>query len=503
MTLPLLTLIIFLPISGVFFISLIKKEDERNARAVALWISTLTFLMSLVLWAQFDAFNPEFQFVERFLWMESYNIYYLLGIDGISLFFVLLAAFLTPLCILASWTVIQKRVKEYMMAFLLLETLMIGFFCSLDLFLFYIFFEGVLIPLFLIIGIWGGEKRTHACFKFFLYTLFGSVFMLLAIIKLYSEAGTTDLTALMPLHLSFKLQKWMWVAFFLAMAVKIPMWPFHTWLPDAHVEAPTAGSALLAGVLIKMGLYGFLRLSISLLPEASQFFAPFVYTLSIIAIIYTSLIALVQTDIKKLIAYSSIAHMGFATLGLFTFTLVGMTGAIVQMLSHGLISAALFFCVGMLYDRFHTRDIVSYSGLASMIPVFSVFFMFFTFASIGLPGTSGFIGEFFVMLGIFKVDSMFACFAILGVILSAAYALWLYRRICFGKPMQSLVEMRNLQDLNYQEKAILCSLAFLILLLGIYPRSVTNIVNRPMRKIVELYKLEARSASIHSSYYTS
>ncbi len=494
MTLPLLTLLIFLPISGVFFISLIKSEDERNARAVALWISTLTFLMSLVLWAQFDVFNPEFQFVERFLWMESYNIYYLLGVDGISLFFIVLSAFLTPLCILVSWTVIQKRVKEYLIAFLLLEALMIGFFCSLDIFLFYIFFEGVLIPLFLIIGIWGGERRTHACFKFFLYTLFGSVFMLLAIVKLYGETGTTDLTALMPLHLSFNLQKWIWIAFFLAMAVKIPMWPFHTWLPDAHVEAPTAGSALLAGVLLKMGIYGFLRLSISLLPEASQFFAPFIYTLSVIAIIYTSLVALVQTDIKKLIAYSSIAHMGFATLGLFTFTLVGMTGAIVQMLSHGLISAALFFCVGMLYDRFHTRDISSYSGLASLMPVFSIFFMFFTLASIGLPGTSGFIGEFFVMLGIFKVDTTFACFAVLGIILSAAYALWLYRRICFGKPMQSLAEMKNLKDLNYQEKMILSSLAFLILLLGVYPKPITDIVNRPMRKIVELYKTETRTS---------
>lgn len=488
MSLPLLSLIIFLPISGVFFIGLIKEEDVRNARAVALWISSLTFLISLVLLFQFDPYNAEYQFVEKHIWIDAYNIHYHLGIDGISLFFILLSTFLTPLCILASWKSIQKRVREYMIAFLLLETLMIGVFCALDILLFYIFFEGVLIPLFLIIGIWGGERKTYACFKFFLYTLFGSVFMLLAIIKLYNEAGTTDLTAMTHLTLNPYLQKWLWLSFFLGMAVKIPMWPFHTWLPDAHVEAPTAGSVLLAAVLLKMGGYGFLRFSIPLLPEASQFFAPYVFTLSVIAIIYTSLVALVQTDIKKLIAYSSVAHMGFVTLGLFTLNLVGMTGAVVQMISHGLISGALFLCVGMLYDRFHTRDIASYGGLVKVMPIFSAFFMFFLFSSIALPGTCGFVGEFFVLLGIFKVNLGFACLAALGMILSAAYSLWLYRRICFGKIIPSLAEMKGIHDLQTNEKLILGSLAILILLLGIYPKHATNIINRSMRTVLEIYE---------------
>ncbi len=490
MSFPLLSLIIFLPVSGVFFISLIKEEDTRNAKAVALWISSLTFLMSLVLLFQFDSYNAEYQFVEKHIWIESYNIHYHLGIDGISLFFILLSTFLTPLCILVSWNNVQKRVREYMMAFLLLETLMIGVFCALDILLFYIFFEGVLIPLFLIIGIWGGERKIYACFKFFLYTLLGSVFMLLAIIKLYNEAGTTDIAAMAHLSLTPYLQKWLWLSFFVGMAVKIPMWPFHTWLPDAHVEAPTAGSVLLAAVLLKMGGYGFLRFSIPLLPDACQFFAPYVFTLSIIAIIYTSLVALVQTDIKKLIAYSSVAHMGFVTLGLFTFNLIGMTGAVVQMISHGLISGALFLCIGMLYDRFHTRDIASYGGLVKVMPVFSAFFMFFIFASIALPGTSGFIGEFFVLLGIFKANSGFACLAVLGMIFGAAYSLWLYRRICFGKLVPSLAEMKGIQDLHYGEKLVLGSLAILILFLGIYPKHVTNIINRSMRIIIDVYDMK-------------
>ncbi|MBY0462258.1 MAG: NADH-quinone oxidoreductase subunit M [Alphaproteobacteria bacterium] len=488
MSLPLLSLIIFLPVSGIFFISLIKEEDTRNAKAVALWISSLTFLMSLVLLFQFDSYNSEYQFVEKHIWIEAYNIHYHLGIDGISLFFILLSTFLTPFCILVSWNSIQKRVREYMMAFLLLETLMIGVFCALDVLLFYIFFEGVLIPLFLIIGIWGGERRTYACFKFFLYTLLGSVFMLIAIIKLYNEAGTTDITAMTHLSLNPYLQKWLWISFFAGMAVKIPMWPFHTWLPDAHVEAPTAGSVLLAAVLLKMGGYGFLRFSIPLLPEASQFFAPYVFTLSVIAIIYTSLVALVQTDIKKLIAYSSVAHMGFVTLGLFTLNLVGMTGAVVQMISHGLISGALFLCVGMLYERFHTRDIASYGGLVKIMPVFSAFFMFFIFASIALPGTSGFVGEFFVLLGVFQSNLGFAFLTVLGMILGAAYSLWLYRRICFGKLIPSLAEMKGIQDLHHGERLILSSLVILILFLGIYPKHVTNIINRSMRHVIEVYE---------------
>lgn len=495
MSLPLLSLIIFLPVSGVFFMSLIKEEDTRNAKAVALWISSLTFLMSLVLLFQFDSYNPEYQFVEKHTWIEAYNIHYHLGINGISLFFILLSTFLTPLCILISWNSIQKRVKEYMIAFLFLETLMIGVFCALDVLLFYIFFEGVLIPLFLIIGIWGGDKKIYACFKFFLYTLLGSVFMLLAIIKLYNEAGTTDITAMTHLSLTPYLQKWLWLSFFLGMAVKIPMWPFHTWLPDAHVEAPTGGSVLLAAVLLKMGGYGFLRFSIPLLPEASLFFAPYVLSLSVIAIIYASLVALVQTDIKKLIAYSSIAHMGFVTLGLFTFNLVGMTGAVVQMISHGLISGALFLCIGMIYDRFHTRDIASYGGLVKIMPVFSAFFMFFIFASIALPGTSGFIGEFFILLGVFKVNLGFASLAALGMILGAAYSLWLYRRVCFGKLIPSLAETKGIQDLRYGEKLILGSLAIIILFLGIYPQHVTNIINRSMRHVVDVYETKKMTAN--------
>jgi NADH-quinone oxidoreductase subunit M len=521
MTLPLLSLIIFLPLSGVFFLALIPKHEEKNAKAVGLWISVITFAVSLILWVNFDVFNFEYQFVEKYEWFRGYNIFYHLGIDGISLYFILSTALLVPLCILFSWNNIRKRVREYMMVFLLLETLLLGSFCALDLILFYIFFEGTLIPLFLIIGIWGGEGRIHACFKFFLYTLFGSLFMLLAIVKLYSEFGTTDLTYLIDQKFSFSFEIWLWLAFFLAMAVKIPMWPFHTWLPFAHVEAPTAGSVLLAGVLLKLGAYGFARIVIPLLPAASEYFSPFIMTLSVISIIYASLVALVQQDMKKLIAYSSIAHMGFVTLGLFSLKLQGLSGAVLLMLSHGLISSALFLLVGMIYERFHTREIAAYEGLYQSFPILASLFLFFTFASIAVPGTSSFVGEFYVLYGTFQTDIVFATLSLSGVILGPLYALRLYRNLFTGKLVTPLIEssqaltdsdtssyddshsaklntsiIRNrvkeyhvqdkgyskiVRDLNYLERFILSILLILVLLMGIYPQIFTNVVNRSIR----------------------
>jgi NADH-quinone oxidoreductase subunit M len=487
MTLPLLSILIFLPLSGLVFMSLIKSNDERNAKSMALWISVLTFAMGLVVWAHFDPFVAQYQLVENYIWIESYNIHYHLGVDGLSIFFILLTTLLTPLCILASWKSVSKRVREYMMAFLLLETLLLGMFCAVDMFLFYIFFESVLIPMFLIIGIWGGTNKTYACFKFFLYTFLGSLFMLLALVKLYQEGGTTNIVDLLTLSLTTGHQKWLFLCFFMAFAVKIPMWPFHTWLPDAHVEAPTAGSALLAGILLKMGGYGFFRFCLPLLPQACLYFAPYIYTLSLAAIIFASLTALVQTDIKKLVAYSSIAHMGFVTLGIFTFNLQGSTGSIVQMLSHGLISAALFICVGQLYERFHTRDITQYGGLMKTMPVFSGFFLFFIFASIGLPLTSGFIGEFYVILALFANHNMVATMAILGSILSACYALWLYRRLCFDKTTPFLEDHKPIHDLDTREKFILSVLVLFILWLGIYPKTFTDSINRYGRQVLEVY----------------
>jgi NADH-quinone oxidoreductase subunit M len=487
MKLPLLSLLIFLPLTGVIFISLINGEKTslaRNARNVALRISVVMFALSLVLWFNFDPYNPEYQFIEKRAWIHRSNIYYYVGVDGISLFFVLLTTLLTPICILISWDSIQNRIREYMMAFLFLETLLIGMFCSLDLLLFYVFFEGTLIPMFLIIGIWGGERRIYACFKFFLYTLLGSVLMLLALIKLFSETGTADLQAAIDLTISFETQKWLWLAFFVSFAVKIPMWPFHTWLPDAHVEAPTAGSVILAGVLIKMGGYGFLRLTLPILPHASEYFAPFIFTLSVIAIIYISLITLVQKDLKKLIAYSSIAHMGFVTLGIFSLTHEGIAGSIVQMISHGLISAGLFLCVGFLYERFHTRDISAYVGLATLMPVFSAFFMILTLASIGLPGTSGFIGEFFVLLGIYQINTGFALLATSGLILSAAYMLWLYRRIIFGKLTVTTSDVKPVLDLNIREITCLSAVVIPILVIGIYPPVLLSVINPSVEKLL-------------------
>lgn len=500
MTLPFLSLIIFLPLSGVFFLTLVRRKDERNAKAVGLLISSITFFLSLILWAKFDRFNFEYQFVEKHEWFKGINISYFLGVDGLSLYFIILTTLLIPLCILFSWNSIQKRVREYMMVFLLLETLVLGSFCALDLVLFYIFFEGTLIPLFLIIGVWGGEGRIHACFKFFLYTLLGSVFMLLAIAKLYSEFGTTELPWLIDQKFSFSLEACLWLAFFIAMAVKIPLWPFHTWLPYAHVEAPTAGSVLLAGVLLKLGGYGFARIVIPMLPDASAYFAPVVMALSVVSIFYTSLAALAQTDMKKLIAYSSIAHMGFVTLGLFSLNVTGTRGAVLLMLSHSLISSALFFMVGMLYDRFHTRDIKAYGGLYKSFPILAGFFLVFTFASIAVPGTGSFVGEFFVLYGTFWANTVFATLALCGVVLGPAYALWLYQRLFNGKlitpscdslvsesassenlpfghkSMETKPYNKGISDLTYLERFILWCLFVIVLVMGIYPGFFTTVI---------------------------
>src|SRR5205823_6664164 len=429
-----LSLVSFLPVFGALIVYVSRGDDEaarRNSRWIALWTTLVTFAVSLILVWRFDAGNPDFQFVEKAAWLAS-GITYHMGVDGISLPFVILTTGLMPISILASWSAIQVRVREYMMAFLILETLMVGTFCALDLVLFYLFFEGGLIPMFLIIGVWGGPRRVYASFKFFLYTLLGSVLMLLAIMALYWNAGTTDIPTLMHTAVPRNLQTWAWLAFFASFAVKLPMWPVHTWLPDAHVEAPTAGSVILAAILLKMGGYGFLRFSLPMFPAASHDFAPLVFALSVVAVIYTSLVALMQEDMKKLIAYSSVAHMGFVTMGIFAATMQGIAGGIFQMISHGIVSGALFLCVGVVYDRMHTREIAAYGGLVNRMPFYAAAFMVFTLANVALPGTSGFIGEFLTLIGTFKVNSTVAVLATTGTILSAAYALWLYRKVIFG-----------------------------------------------------------------------
>ena len=479
---PILSLITFLPLLGVVFIMLAKGDEEataRNARSIALATSSIVFALSLYMYGLFDKTSAAFQFVETEEWLPTFNVAYRVGVDGISVFFVLLSAFLTPICILASWESIEKRVKEYMAAFLILETMMIGMFCAMDMLLFYIFFEGVLIPMFLIIGVWGGPRRIYASFKFFLYTLLGSVLMLVAILALYFHAGTMDIEALLATAVPVEMQKWLWLAFFASFAVKVPMWPVHTWLPDAHVEAPTAGSVILAGVLLKMGGYGLLRFSIPMFPDASVFFTPLVYGLSIVAIIYTSLVALAQQDMKKLIAYSSVAHMGFVTMGLFTLTMQGIQGAMFQMLSHGVVSAALFLCVGVVYDRLHTREITKYGGLVKNMPRYATVFMVFMLGSVGLPGTSGFVGEFLTLLGAFQVDTLVAFLASTGVVLGAAYMLWLYRRVVFGTPASA--EAAAMQDLSCREIAIFLPLVALVLWMGVYPSAVLD----PMKPAIE------------------
>jgi NADH-quinone oxidoreductase subunit M len=491
----LLSLITFFPLVGALAIAALNKEAKGNARWIALYMTLFTLGASIYLWANFDQANPGFQFVEEMDWLGG-SIRYKMGVDGISVLFVVLTAFLMPLCILASWTSIDERVKEYMIAFLVLETLMIGVFCALDLILFYLFFEGGLIPMFLIIGIWGGARRVYASFKFFLYTLLGSVLMLLAIMAMYWHAGTTDIPTLLTYKFPADMQWWLWLAFFASFAVKLPMWPVHTWLPDAHVEAPTAGSVILAGILLKMGGYGFLRFSLPMFPLASLEFAPFVFTLSVIAIIYTSLVALAQEDVKKLIAYSSVAHMGFVTMGIFSFTVQGVDGAIFQMLSHGLVSAALFLCVGVVYDRMHTREIAAYGGLVNRMPLYAAVFMVFTLANVGLPGTSGFVGEFLTLVGAFKANTWVAFLATFGVILSAAYALWLYRRMIFG-PLERPT-LRNIADMNYREVLVFTPLVLLVLLFGFYPAPLLDVTAVSVKKLVSNYEVAIRAASAMS-----
>tara|TARA_B100000902_G_C27321327_1_gene924776 strand:- start:5043 stop:6524 length:1482 start_codon:yes stop_codon:yes gene_type:complete len=482
--LPILSILILLPIVGIFFMTLIRNNNDQstnNLKHTALWISFLNFLISLYLLFSFNQQDADFQFEERYFWIE-YGISYHLGVDGISILFIVLTTMLVPICILASYDSIKFSVKEYLIAFLALETFMIGVFCSLDLVLFYLFFEGGLIPMFLIIGIWGGERRVYSTFKFFLYTLAGSVFMLLAIIYIFITAGTTDVSYLLDYNFTRNEQIILWLAFFASFMVKIPMWPFHTWLPDAHVEAPTAGSVILAGVLLKMAGYGFIRFSIGFFPEASELFAPLIFTLSIVAIIVTSLIALVQEDMKKLIAYSSVAHMGFVTLGIFTFTVQGIEGSIIQMISHGIVSAALFLCVGVVYDRLHTREISRYGGLVNKMPMYAFTFMIFILASLGLPGTSGFVGEFLVLLSIFSINTYFAVFATTGVVLAATYSLWLYRRMIFGALIKD--DLSEMLDLTRREIIIFVPLIALTILIGIYPKPVIDIIEPSAKKIV-------------------
>jgi NADH-quinone oxidoreductase subunit M len=483
---PLLTLVTFLPLVGVLLIIVLRGEAEavaRNARWIALWTSLVTFVLSLALWAYFDPTKAEFQFVEHTEWLPGFNIAYHMGIDGISLFFVLLSTFLTPICIVSSWTAVTRRVKEYMIAFLALETLMVGMFCALDFVVFYMFFEGVLIPMFLIIGVWGGPRRVYAAFKFFLYTLLGSVLMLLAILAIYYQIGSTDIPTAMGYDFPRPLQTWLWLAFFASFAVKVPMWPVHTWLPDAHVEAPTAGSVMLAGVLLKMGGYGFIRFSLPMFPLASHDLAIWVFALSVIAIIYTSLVALAQEDMKKLIAYSSVAHMGFVTMGTFTMTSEGLQGAMVQMLSHGIVSAALFLCVGVVYDRLHTRDIARYGGLADNMPKYAAAFMVFMLASVGLPGTSGFVGEFLSLVGTFQVNIAVTFLATTGIILSVAYMLYLYRRIIFGTITRE--DVRAMLDLNWREVAVFAPMIAIVLWMGIYPTSFLRPMQPSVANLVE------------------
>ena len=494
---PLLTLTTFLPLVGALWIMVLRGAPEtvaRNARWIALWTALVTFVLSLFVWAWFDPTSPEFQLVERADWLPAFNIAYHMGVDGISLFFVLLSTLLTLICVVASWQSIKVRVKEYMIAFLVLETLMVGMFCALDLILFYFFFEGVLIPMFLIIGIWGGPRRVYASFKFFLYTLLGSVLMLLAILAIYFQTGTMDIPTAMSFDFPHDLQRWLWLAFFASFAVKVPMWPVHTWLPDAHLEAPTAGSVILAGVLLKMGGYGFVRFSLPMFPLATADFTPLIFTLSIVAIIYTSLVALAQDDMKKLIAYSSIAHMGIVTLGIFTLTPEGLQGAVLQMLSHGIVSAALFLVVGIVYDRLHTREIARYGGLADTMPKYAVAFMIFMLASVGLPGTSGFVGEFLVLLGTFQVSTWAAFLATIGTILSVAYMLYLYRRVIFGSITRA--EVRAMLDLSPREVFVFAPLVVLVLWMGIHPGSFLKPMQPSVANLIDRVESAQKAAAI-------
>ena len=487
MTFPILSSLILLPLIGGLFILLSRSSDKSNyqsSKYVALFVSFANFFVSIYLWYIFDPGTSDFQFVENRLWLEGF-INYKVGIDGISILFIVLTTLITPLCIISVNQSINTKLKEFLIAILVMESLMIGVFCSLDLVIFYLFFEGGLIPMFLIIGIWGGTRRVYSAFKFFLFTLLGSVLMLVAIISIYWITGTTDIIELNNLRIDAKYQNLLWLAFFSSFAVKTPMWPFHTWLPDAHVEAPTAGSVLLAAILLKMAGYGFIRFSIGLFPIASENFVPLIYTLSLIAIVYTSLVALMQDDMKKLIAYSSVAHMGFVTLGIFTMTQQGLEGSIVQMISHGLVSAALFVCVGVVYDRMHSRLIITYGGLVSAMPKYAILFMVFTLAAVGLPGTSGFVGEFLILMGVFQKSFLVAAIASLGVILGAAYMLWLYKRVIFGELINK--DLLKMLDLNKSEIFILISLAIPVLFFGFYPEPLLNTIELSIGNLIDSY----------------
>ncbi|KAA1177742.1 NADH-quinone oxidoreductase subunit M [Rhizobium tropici] len=491
---PILSTVTFLPLVGVLLL-LFTQENGANGRRnilnISLATTIVTFIVSLFVWIWFDNANPGFQLIEKHEWLTG-GISYHMGVDGISMLFVILSTFLMPFCVLASWLSVEKRLKDYMIAFLVLETMMVGVFTSLDIVLFYVFFEAGLIPMFLIIGVWGGKDRVYASYKFFLYTLLGSVLMLLAIMAMYWQSGTTDIPTLLAYKFPPQMQTWLWLAFFASFAVKMPMWPVHTWLPDAHVQAPTAGSVILAGILLKLGGYGLIRFSLGMFPNASEYFAPLVFALSVIAIIYTSLVAMMQDDIKKLIAYSSVAHMGYVTMGIFAANQQGVQGAIFQMLSHGIVSGALFLCVGVIYDRTHTREIAAYGGLVNNMPKYAVAMMVFTMANVGLPGTSGFIGEFLTLIGVFRANTWVALFAATGVILSAAYALWLYRRVIFGALEKE--NLKKLLDLSPREQLILYPLIALTILFGVYPAPIFDATAASVDLLVNNY-----TAALHAA----
>jgi NADH-quinone oxidoreductase subunit M len=483
---PLLSLLIFLPLIGGAIIMCVRGDEATiasNARWAALWTSLIVLALSLILFVRFDRADPGFQFVESVTWLPEFGVGYKVGVDGISVLFVLLSTILTPICILAAWEAIHTRVREFMLAFLVLETMMVGMFAAMDFVLFYMFFEGVLIPMYLIIGVWGGARRVYASIKFFLYTLTGSVLMLLALLAMWYHAGTTDIPTLLHTQFSAGMQFWLFLAFLASFAVKVPMWPVHTWLPDAHVEAPTAGSVILAGVLLKMGGYGFLRFSVPMLPIASAEFAPLIFALSVIAVIYTSLVALAQEDMKKLIAYSSVAHMGVVTIGIFTFNVQGIEGALFQMLSHGVVSAALFLCVGVIYDRMHTREIARYGGLADRMPGYALVFLLFTMGTVGLPGLSGFVGEFLVIVGSLQVSFWLALLGGTGMILGAVYSLYLYRRVVFGRITHA--DLRGILDMSPREWAVFAPLIALTIWMGVYPSSFTSFFEASVTRMSE------------------